>query len=70
MQNNWAEQPSAILRWFAAMVMHMEAVHVERYLMHILAPLYRITDDDTIRDSGIGKSCCVSAPSVACAQTP
>ncbi|KAI0045527.1 hypothetical protein FA95DRAFT_1561038 [Auriscalpium vulgare] len=48
--DNWYHQPSAILRWFAAMTSHMDAVRLETFLMHMLSPLYRITDDDTIRD--------------------
>ncbi|KAI0644852.1 armadillo-type protein [Trametes meyenii] len=47
---NWSQQPAAVLKWFAAMVSYMEAVDVERFLMHILSPLYRIVEDDTIRD--------------------
>ncbi|TDL22984.1 hypothetical protein BD410DRAFT_769374 [Rickenella mellea] len=48
---NWAEQPSAILKWFATMTSHMAATQVERYLPHMLSPVYRITEDDTIRDA-------------------
>ncbi|KAI0060580.1 hypothetical protein BV25DRAFT_946008 [Artomyces pyxidatus] len=48
--DNWHYQPSAILRWFAAMASYMEADQLELFLVHILSPLYRITDDDTIRD--------------------
>ncbi|KAI0667027.1 armadillo-type protein [Trametes maxima] len=51
---NWSQQPAAVLKWFAAMVSHMEAADVERFLMHILSPLYRIIEDDTIRDQYIG----------------
>ncbi|TFK68467.1 hypothetical protein BDN72DRAFT_821164 [Pluteus cervinus] len=48
--NNWALQPLACIRWFAAMASHMEASRLERYLVHILKPVYRITEDDTVRD--------------------
>ncbi|OBZ65821.1 U3 small nucleolar RNA-associated protein 20 [Grifola frondosa] len=48
--NNWSQQPASVLKWFAAMVSFMESSHVERFLMHILSPIYRITEDDTIRD--------------------
>lgn len=37
------------------MVAHLEPVQVEKYLMHMLAPVYRITEDDTIRDPHLGK---------------
>ncbi|KAI9465208.1 armadillo-type protein [Lactarius psammicola] len=47
---NWDEQPAAILRFFAAMANYMEAPQLEGFLMHILSPLYRITEDDSIRD--------------------
>ena len=32
------------------MVSYMEREHVELFLMHILSPLYRVAEDDTIRD--------------------
>ncbi|EIW53914.1 uncharacterized protein TRAVEDRAFT_132229 [Trametes versicolor FP-101664 SS1] len=47
---NWSCQPAAVLKWFAAMVSYMQATDVERFLMHILSPVYRIVDDDTVRD--------------------
>ncbi len=34
---------------------YLEASKVERYLVHILSPLYRILEDDTIRDAQMGK---------------
>ncbi|KAH9067708.1 armadillo-type protein [Lactarius vividus] len=49
-QENWDVQPAAILRFFAAMANYMEAPQLEGFLMHILSPMYRITEDDTIRD--------------------
>ncbi|KAF8514623.1 armadillo-type protein [Gautieria morchelliformis] len=53
-QDNWSEQPLAIFRWFAAMASHMDAALLETYLVHILTPVYRIIDDDTIHDSSMG----------------
>ncbi|KAH7929562.1 hypothetical protein BV22DRAFT_1191955 [Leucogyrophana mollusca] len=47
---NWVHQPSSVFRWFAAMVSHMDADRLESFLPHILSPLYRIAEDDTIRD--------------------
>lgn len=32
----------------------MDARQLERFLPHILTPVYRITEEDTIRDSGMG----------------
>ena len=54
-QENWDEQPAAILRFFAAMANYMDASQLEGFLMHILSPLYRITEDDTNRDQRMGK---------------
>ncbi len=55
MQENWGEQPAAILRFFAAMANYMEGPKLEGFLMHILSPIYRITEDDTVRDQQMGK---------------
>ncbi|KIM44053.1 hypothetical protein M413DRAFT_17908 [Hebeloma cylindrosporum] len=48
---NWSQQPLAGLRWFACMASHMDAARLEQFLVHILTPVYRLTEDDTIRDS-------------------
>ena len=34
---------------------HMEATRLEQFLVHILTPVYRIIEDDTIRDSQMSK---------------
>ncbi|KAL0955556.1 hypothetical protein HGRIS_001795 [Hohenbuehelia grisea] len=47
---NWSRQPLSVLRWFAAMTSFMEATRLERFLVHILTPIYRISEDDTIRE--------------------
>ncbi|KAJ3744880.1 armadillo-type protein [Lentinula detonsa] len=47
---NWFHQPFAVLRWFAAMASFLDAGALERFLVHILSPVYRIIEDDTIRD--------------------
>ncbi|KZV69813.1 hypothetical protein PENSPDRAFT_753100 [Peniophora sp. CONT] len=49
-EENWYLQPSAIFKWFAAMATHLDSARLERYLMHILAPVYRITEESVIRD--------------------
>ena len=54
-QENWHEQPAAILRFFAAMANYMEATLLQEFLIHILSPIYRITEDDTIRDQQMGE---------------
>lgn len=37
------------------MANYMGAPQLEGFLMHILSPIYRITEDDTIRDQRMGK---------------
>jgi U3 small nucleolar RNA-associated protein 20 len=37
------------------MANHMEATLLQGFLMHILSPIYRITEDDTIRDQQMGE---------------
>ena len=38
------------------MTSFLDGAVVERYLTHVLSPLYRIIEDDTIRDPHIGMS--------------
>lgn len=45
----------SVLRWFAAMVSFLDASQVEKFLMHILSPIYRIVEDDTIREPQMGE---------------
>jgi len=37
------------------MASHMDPAQLETFLVHILTPVYRIAEDDTIRDSQIGE---------------
>lgn len=37
------------------MAAHMETENLERFLVHILTPVYRVTEDDTVRDPQMGK---------------
>ena len=37
------------------MANHMEATVLQEFLMHILSPIYRITEDDTIREQQMGE---------------
>ncbi|RXW23686.1 hypothetical protein EST38_g2153 [Candolleomyces aberdarensis] len=50
---NWSQQPLAVLRWFAAMTTHMDSTRLEKFLTHILSPVYRIIEEDTIKDEQI-----------------
>ncbi|KZS87766.1 hypothetical protein SISNIDRAFT_446569 [Sistotremastrum niveocremeum HHB9708] len=52
-QEHWEIQLSSILRWFAAMANHMDASVLEKFLVHILTPVYRLVDDESIRDPKI-----------------
>ncbi|KAG8720081.1 U3 snoRNP protein [Ceratobasidium sp. 395] len=47
---NWHIQVSSILRWFAAMASHLPTPTLEHFLPHILAPVYRISEEVTIKD--------------------
>lgn len=40
------QRVGAILKWFAAMTSQLEAPVVARFLVHILSPIQRITDDE------------------------
>ena len=37
------------------MANYMDSLQLEGFLIHILSPMYRITEDDTIQDQGMGK---------------
>lgn len=52
--SGWGHQPIAVFRWFAAMASHMEPQRLEKFLVHILTPLYRVVEDDTIHDPQMG----------------
>ena len=54
LQGKWPEQPLSIFQWFAAMVNHMKPEDVETYLPHVLSPVYRILDDDSVKESDSG----------------
>ncbi|EJD40333.1 hypothetical protein AURDEDRAFT_146375 [Auricularia subglabra TFB-10046 SS5] len=49
--DNWSEQPASILKFFAAMANHMPPAQTTKFLLHILAPVQRILDEDTIADA-------------------
>jgi hypothetical protein len=39
------------------MASYMEPERLENFLVHILIPVYRIAEDDTIRDPQMGECC-------------
>jgi len=43
------EQAAAVLRWFAAMAMHLEPERTVDFLPHIFGPLFRILDDEGLK---------------------
>ncbi|CAE6436707.1 unnamed protein product [Rhizoctonia solani] len=47
----WHIHIGSIFRWFAAMASHLPAPTLETFLPHILAPVYRIAEEDTIKDT-------------------
>ncbi|KAG8869452.1 U3 snoRNP protein [Serendipita sp. 405] len=53
---NWYLEPLAILQWFAAMVSIMDADDLQQFLNHILTPVYRLLEDDTVRDNGMDEA--------------
>ncbi|EJT96886.1 hypothetical protein DACRYDRAFT_119713 [Dacryopinax primogenitus] len=48
--SSWSQHPLAVLRWLAGMSAHLEPEVLKGFLPHILGPLYRIMEDDNIRD--------------------
>ncbi|KAG8737812.1 U3 snoRNP protein [Ceratobasidium sp. 414] len=48
---HWHAQVLSIFRWFAAMSSHLPAPTLEHFLPHILAPVYRISEEETIKDT-------------------
>ncbi|KAF8756721.1 Down-regulated in metastasis [Rhizoctonia solani] len=47
----WYIHIGSIFRWFAAMTSHLPAPTLETFLPHILAPVYRIAEEETIKDT-------------------
>ncbi|EPQ55348.1 hypothetical protein GLOTRDRAFT_61301 [Gloeophyllum trabeum ATCC 11539] len=47
---NWFHQPVSVFKWFAAMSSFLPKERLEQFLVHILTPVYRIVEDETIRD--------------------
>ncbi|EGU13301.1 hypothetical protein RTG_00465 [Rhodotorula toruloides ATCC 204091] len=46
----WSRQPASILRWFAAMISSLEAVALQRFLMQMAVPIFRISEDTVLND--------------------
>ncbi|GAA5969246.1 hypothetical protein JCM11641_007524 [Rhodosporidiobolus odoratus] len=46
----WSRQPSSILRWFAAVISFLDASALQRFVMQMAVPLYRISEDPNAQD--------------------
>jgi hypothetical protein len=53
-QYKWSLQPLSILRWFAAMINHVEPQVLQPLLTDIMVPLYRIVEDPHTQDQQMG----------------
>ncbi|KAM0793473.1 hypothetical protein ACM66B_000915 [Microbotryomycetes sp. NB124-2] len=51
----WSLQPASILRWFAATVSFLTKSTVEQFLVQIVTPLFRITEDPNTQDPQMGE---------------
>ncbi|KAL4079019.1 armadillo-type protein [Scleroderma citrinum] len=49
----WSLGPLSVFRFFAAMVSHMDGQQLGQFLPHILTPVYRVIEEDMIRDTAI-----------------
>ncbi|KAJ8296970.1 U3 small nucleolar RNA-associated protein 20 [Rhodotorula toruloides] len=46
----WSRQPASILRWFAAMISSLDAGALQRFLMQMAVPIFRISEDTVLND--------------------
>ncbi|SCV68516.1 BQ2448_637 [Microbotryum intermedium] len=51
----WSLQPSSILRWFATVISHLDKSHLERFLIQMATPIFRISEDPNAQDPQMGK---------------
>ncbi|KAK4055206.1 U3 snoRNP protein [Microbotryomycetes sp. JL201] len=51
----WSLQPASILRWFAAAVSFLDKSTVEQFLVHMVTPLFRMTEDPNVQDPQMGE---------------
>ncbi|CAE6388887.1 unnamed protein product [Rhizoctonia solani] len=49
--SKWYIHIGSIFRWFAAMASHLPAPTLETFLPHMLAPVYRVAEEDTMKDT-------------------
>ncbi|BGP21593.1 armadillo-type fold domain containing protein [Rhodotorula toruloides] len=46
----WSRQPASILRWFAAMISSLDAAALQRFLMQMAVPIFRVSEDTVLND--------------------
>lgn len=56
LQGQWSRQPASILRWFAAMISSLDAAALQRFLMQMAVPIFRISEDTVLNDPQMGAS--------------
>lgn len=54
-QGPWSLQPASILRWFAAVVSHFDKTSLERFLVQMATPIFRISEDPNAQDPQMGE---------------
>lgn len=56
-QRRWSVEPSSVLRSFAAFINQFDVADVEALIGDLLTPLYRISEDDNVKDPQMGEFC-------------
>ncbi|GAA6031952.1 hypothetical protein JCM8097_003358 [Rhodosporidiobolus ruineniae] len=46
----WSRQPASILRWFAAVISFLDAATLERFILQLAVPIFRIVEDPNAQD--------------------
>lgn len=60
LQGPWSLQPASVLRWFAAVISFIPPASLERFLVQMATPIFRISEDPNAQDPQMGTS---SSPS-------
>lgn len=54
-QGQWSRQPATILRWFAAVISFLDAATLQRFVVQMATPIFRISEDPNAQDPQMGK---------------
>lgn len=54
-QGQWSLQPASILRFFAAAAANLEKASLERFLIQMATPIFRIVEDPNAQDPQMGR---------------